>query len=172
MRQCYTWRANIDTYFSFDVITGSLLGIVCAWLSYRQYFPPVSETWRKGRAYPIRTWGQETAPPPAAMSTAYEPYGRQATDPQGAPSQRRQMQHSRNAGSDSQAMLATHAAPFPSGGLTGPAADRRRDDWDVSSAEEDEFELQQQPRYPPGAAMGGSTAYLPRTHMGTTSDQV
>ena len=82
------------------------------------------------------------------------------------------MQHSRNAGSDSQAMLATHAAPFPSGGLTGTAADRRRDDWDVSSAEEDEFELQQQPRYPPGAAMGGSTAYLPRTHMGTTSDQV
>ncbi|KAG9642655.1 hypothetical protein KCU64_g12074, partial [Aureobasidium melanogenum] len=57
----------------FDVIVGSLLGIACAWLSYRQYFPPVTETWRKGRAYPIRTWGQETAPPPAAMSTAYEP---------------------------------------------------------------------------------------------------
>ncbi|KAH0346794.1 PAP2-domain-containing protein, partial [Aureobasidium melanogenum] len=59
----------------FDVIVGSLLGIGCAWLSYRQYFPPVTETWRKGRAYPIRTWGQETAPPPAAMSTAYEPLG-------------------------------------------------------------------------------------------------
>ncbi|KAG9667691.1 hypothetical protein KCU95_g4913, partial [Aureobasidium melanogenum] len=59
----------------FDVIVGSLLGIACAWLSYRQYFPPVTETWRKGRAYPIRTWGQETAPPPAAMSTAYEPLG-------------------------------------------------------------------------------------------------
>ncbi len=29
-----------------------------------------------GRAYPIGTWGQETAPP-AAMSTTYEPYGEQ-----------------------------------------------------------------------------------------------
>jgi diacylglycerol diphosphate phosphatase/phosphatidate phosphatase len=56
--------------------------------------------------------------------------------------------------------------------LTGTTADRRRDEWDASSAEEDEFELQQQPRYPPGAVMGGSTAYLPRTHMGTTSDRV
>ncbi|KAI9674905.1 MAG: hypothetical protein M1829_003645 [Trizodia sp. TS-e1964] len=43
----------------FDVLFGSLLGIVVAWCSYRQYFPPVSEPWRKGRAYPIRTWGRE-----------------------------------------------------------------------------------------------------------------
>ncbi|THZ11777.1 PAP2-domain-containing protein [Aureobasidium pullulans] len=154
----------------FDVITGSMLGIACAWLAYRQYFPPVSETWRKGRAYPIRTWGQETAPP-ASISTAYEPYGRQETEMQ-APSQRRHTQHSRHPGSDSQAMLATHAAPLSSGGLAGTAADRRRDEWDASSTEEDEFELQQQPRYPPGAVMGESTAYLPRAHMGTTSDQV
>ena len=41
----------------FDVISGSLLGILVAWAAYRQYFPPVTETWRKGRAYPIRTWG-------------------------------------------------------------------------------------------------------------------
>lgn len=40
----------------FDVISGSLLGIVVAWGAYRQYFPPVTESWRKGRAYPIRTW--------------------------------------------------------------------------------------------------------------------
>lgn len=45
----------------FDVITGGLLGIVCAWVSYHQYFPPITEAWRKGRAYPIRTWG--TQPP-------------------------------------------------------------------------------------------------------------
>lgn len=154
------------------MIVGSLLGIACAWLSYRQYFPPVTETWRKGRAYPIRTWGQETAPPPAAMSTAYEPYARQGTDPQGLPSQRRHMQLSRDVGSDSQAMLAAHAAPFPSGGLAGSGSDRRRDEWDASSTEEDEFELQQQPRYPPGAVMGGSTAYLPRTHVGTAAGQV
>jgi diacylglycerol diphosphate phosphatase/phosphatidate phosphatase len=69
-------------------------------------------------------------------------------------------------------MLSTHAAPFPSSGLTGTTADRRRDEWDASSAEEDEFELQQQPRYPPGAVMEGSTAYLPRTNVGTASDRV
>ena len=43
----------------FDVITGSLLGVACASISYRQYFPPVTEAWKKGRAYPIRTWGSE-----------------------------------------------------------------------------------------------------------------
>ncbi|KAJ5287777.1 hypothetical protein N7478_003463 [Penicillium angulare] len=53
----------------FDVITGSLLGVACATLSYRQYFPPITEAWRKGRAYPIRTWGTEpTAPIDAKFS--------------------------------------------------------------------------------------------------------
>jgi Membrane-associated phospholipid phosphatase len=47
----------------FDVITGSLLGVVCAIVSYSQYFPPLSEAWRKGRAYPIRTWGSQPAHP-------------------------------------------------------------------------------------------------------------
>ncbi|KAF2755215.1 PAP2-domain-containing protein [Pseudovirgaria hyperparasitica] len=47
----------------FDVITGSLLGMLTAWGSYRQYFPPVSETWRKGRAYPIRSWGKDPLAP-------------------------------------------------------------------------------------------------------------
>lgn len=41
----------------FDVIFGSLLGILVAWASYRQYFPPIHQTWEKGRAYPMRTWG-------------------------------------------------------------------------------------------------------------------
>lgn len=41
----------------FDVISGSLLGMTMAYISYRQYFPPLSESWRKGRAYPIRSWG-------------------------------------------------------------------------------------------------------------------
>lgn len=41
----------------FDVIFGSALGILCGWAAYRQYFPPVSHTWEKGRAYPIRSWG-------------------------------------------------------------------------------------------------------------------
>jgi hypothetical protein len=43
----------------FDVITGSLLGVAMAWASYRQYFPPLSEPWKKGRAYPIRSWATE-----------------------------------------------------------------------------------------------------------------
>lgn len=41
----------------FDVLFGSALGILCAWASYRQYFPPVSHVWEKGRAYPMRQWG-------------------------------------------------------------------------------------------------------------------
>lgn len=40
----------------FDVISGSFLGVTMAYISYRQYFPPLSESWRKGRAYPIRSW--------------------------------------------------------------------------------------------------------------------
>jgi diacylglycerol diphosphate phosphatase/phosphatidate phosphatase len=36
----------------FDVITGSLLGILCATISYRQYFPSLAEPWKKGRGYP------------------------------------------------------------------------------------------------------------------------
>ncbi|KAI9766629.1 MAG: hypothetical protein M1840_006440 [Geoglossum simile] len=47
----------------FDVLSGSLLGIVVAWCSYRQYFPPISEYWKKGRAYPIRTWGRPPVNP-------------------------------------------------------------------------------------------------------------
>ena len=47
----------------FDVLSGSLLGITVAWCSYRQYFPPVSEYWKKGRAYPIRTWGRPPVHP-------------------------------------------------------------------------------------------------------------
>ncbi|KAL2870213.1 ubiquitin 3 binding protein But2 C-terminal domain-containing protein [Aspergillus lucknowensis] len=47
----------------FDVISGSLLGIVCAIISYRQYFPSLSEPWKKGRAHPIRSWGTSPAYP-------------------------------------------------------------------------------------------------------------
>ncbi|KAJ5646511.1 hypothetical protein N7490_002883 [Penicillium lividum] len=54
----------------FDVITGSLLGVACAMISYRQYFPPITEPWRKGRAYPIRTWGTEPAAPIDAKFSA------------------------------------------------------------------------------------------------------
>ncbi len=54
----------------FDVISGSLLGLLGAWISYRQYFPPLSEPWRKGRAYPIRSWGTEQLAPPGTNDGA------------------------------------------------------------------------------------------------------
>ena len=60
----------------FDVISGSALGIVVAWGAYRQYFPPVSESWHKGRAYPIRAWGTEPKTPnqnPLAMPRGQSP---------------------------------------------------------------------------------------------------
>jgi diacylglycerol diphosphate phosphatase/phosphatidate phosphatase len=47
----------------FDVLSGSALGILVAWGSYRQYFPPVTDTWHKGRAHPIRAWGREPVAP-------------------------------------------------------------------------------------------------------------
>jgi diacylglycerol diphosphate phosphatase/phosphatidate phosphatase len=52
----------------FDVLSGSLMGILVAWGAYRQYFPPLHETWRKGRAYPIRSWGREPVKPPVAQA--------------------------------------------------------------------------------------------------------
>ncbi|KAL1997930.1 hypothetical protein VTN02DRAFT_414 [Thermoascus thermophilus] len=56
----------------FDVISGSLLGVFTAWASYRQYFPPITEPWKKGRAYPIRTWGTEPRAPPAGGAPPLE----------------------------------------------------------------------------------------------------
>ncbi|KAF9883391.1 hypothetical protein FE257_003514 [Aspergillus nanangensis] len=51
----------------FDVITGSLLGVLCAYMAYRQYFPSISEPWKKGRAYPIRSWGTDPIAPAHAV---------------------------------------------------------------------------------------------------------
>src|SRR5438046_5809393 len=65
----------------FDVLSGSLLGIVMAWILYRQYFPPVSEPWHKGRAYPIRSWGKTPLPPSEQhMTSDYSVAPIQATD--------------------------------------------------------------------------------------------
>lgn len=46
-------------HHAFDVITGSLLGVICGWAGYRQFFPQLSDHRSKGRAYPIRKWGTE-----------------------------------------------------------------------------------------------------------------
>ncbi|EEH18140.1 hypothetical protein PABG_00703 [Paracoccidioides brasiliensis Pb03] len=56
----------------FDVLFGSFLGILCAYVAYRQYFPPLEESWRKGRAYPIRTWGTDPVGPPMAGRNLFD----------------------------------------------------------------------------------------------------
>lgn len=56
-------RIEDARHHPFDVIFGSFLGILCAYVSYRQYFPSLGEPWKKGRAYPMRSWGSQPAPP-------------------------------------------------------------------------------------------------------------
>jgi hypothetical protein len=63
-----------------------MLGILVSWASYRQYFPPVSETWRKGRAYPIRAWGRGADPPPDSTPTIMVDEDVQPLRPMGHPS--------------------------------------------------------------------------------------
>lgn len=55
----------------FDVISSSLLGAFIAWVAYRQYFPSLSETWKKGRAYPIRSWGRQPPHPAEGPSAGF-----------------------------------------------------------------------------------------------------
>lgn len=58
----------------FDVLFGSALGILCGWAAYRQYFPPVSHTWEKGRAYPMRLWGVPLKRPEGTTSADGQVY--------------------------------------------------------------------------------------------------
>ena len=60
-------RIEDARHHPFDVITGSMLGALCAYVAYRQYFPSHAESWRKGRAYPIRSWGTEPVGPHEAI---------------------------------------------------------------------------------------------------------
>jgi hypothetical protein len=50
-------------HHGFDVIFGSAFGILCAWVSHRQYFPPVSHTWKEGAAHPMKAWGKPACRP-------------------------------------------------------------------------------------------------------------
>jgi len=45
----------------FDVLSGALIGTLIAWAAYRQYFPSIGDFRSKGRAYSMRTWGQDRA---------------------------------------------------------------------------------------------------------------
>lgn len=157
----------------FDVITGSLLGIMCAFIAYRQYFPPVTETWRKGRAYPIRSWGRDTVPPSAATTSAYEGVTRQDSDAQSAQRRTTTIPMPRNEFAESQANLAGHAAPIDARSPIQQDYPRRRDEWESSSGDdEEEFELRQQQSYTSAAnsgMLGANTAYVPRAHLAATT---
>lgn len=54
---------------------GSALGLLCGWGSYRQYFPPIADTWEKGRAYPMRSWGVPLRRPEGIVGTDGQIYG-------------------------------------------------------------------------------------------------
>ncbi|GAB7353625.1 hypothetical protein MBLNU459_g4040t1 [Dothideomycetes sp. NU459] len=152
----------------FDVITGSLLGIACAYAAYRQYFPAVSDTKRKGRAYPIRSWGGMSQQAEGA-STAYQ--GIESGQNVAVQAAQRRPTHSRNGPSESHAPLAAAPAPFASTSTGRPHGHASgRDEWEQSSsADDDDFEMHSS--YPtPGAAtsgvgVGDETAYIPRAHL-------
>jgi diacylglycerol diphosphate phosphatase / phosphatidate phosphatase len=44
-------------HHGFDVLFSSLLGLLVAWGAYRQYYPPLYISTKKGKAYGIRSWG-------------------------------------------------------------------------------------------------------------------
>ena len=62
-------RIMDSRHHPFDVLSSSILGMFVAWVSYRQYFPSISNTQNKGYAYPIRSWGTEGPPPPGPVFT-------------------------------------------------------------------------------------------------------
>ncbi|KAK9366560.1 phosphatidic acid phosphatase type 2/haloperoxidase [Lipomyces kononenkoae] len=43
-----------------DVLSGALLGIATAWLSYRFYYPGLHDSAREGRAWTVRSWGERS----------------------------------------------------------------------------------------------------------------
>lgn len=166
----------------FDVITGSMLGIVCAWAAYRQYFPPLHDFRAKGRAYPIRTWGrisedyvtQPTSMDRLPLKTGASDmgYGPGRDESPGASTgnvfrdemNSRQRRRTDEEGASSMAPPPNYASQYASSNPYGGATSRRRDEWDESSDEESrrgDVELQpQQRRYdPPASSMDQDTSY-------------
>lgn len=91
----------------FDVVFGSLLGIVVAWCSYRQYFGPLRESWRKGQAYPIRSWATEPAGPDS-VAVDREVSRQNAVEPLRAPAMNDEERYAHPAGT-----AMPEAAPIP-----------------------------------------------------------
>ena len=173
----------------FDVITGSLLGIACAWAAYRQYFPPLSDFRAKGRAYPIRTWGRisddyrqdnsmDALPLKADAGSMGYGNGRDIS-PEGSEiggSRRRRGPGEPSDASQPMPPPPNYAAPYNAGNsYSGSvAASRRpgarRDEWDSSSDEDRGTDLELQPTYsitqptqqrydPPASHLAQDTSY-------------
>jgi hypothetical protein len=62
-----------NRHHPFDVIFGSVLGMLLAWMAYRQYFPPIART-QSGRPYSIAEFASEKderANPAYTSATTY-----------------------------------------------------------------------------------------------------
>ncbi|KAK9449419.1 phosphatidic acid phosphatase type 2/haloperoxidase, partial [Limtongia smithiae] len=59
-----TSRVKDHRHHGTDVLTGSIIGAATAWLAYRLYYPPLSDTTQQGRAWSMRRWGEAKVSPP------------------------------------------------------------------------------------------------------------
>jgi diacylglycerol diphosphate phosphatase / phosphatidate phosphatase len=159
----------------FDVITGSMLGAAVAWAAYRQYFPPISETWQKGRAYPVRSWGQPLKRPPGRgvqFEEVAEPLRSGGSQPSGADEE-----HAATSGEASgrnvfrEQIRQTQRRRETEQGISG--AHRQRDNWSETSSESerDGEDYEMQPHYTLTDPEGGTSSLMDGVEGGDTSYQ-
>lgn len=147
----------------FDVISGSLLGVGCGWVAYRQYFPSLAEPWKKGRAHPIRTWGSIPEPPVYTHRRLLEYENDQMKL---VPRADEEYQAAQASQEQAQGHEIPESAPaLMSNPFEHQKAQRRRrladTDYGASSSESEGYEMQQtryEPRHHQGAADTSSDA--------------
>ena len=59
-----------NRHHPFDVIVGSTLGMLLAWMAYRQYFPPIALA-EGGRPYSLAEFATDKAERQSAVSSGY-----------------------------------------------------------------------------------------------------
>jgi hypothetical protein len=67
-----------SSHHPFDVIFGSTLGLLFAWMAYRQYFPPLALA-EGGRPYSLAEFATEKGEPGRPAYAAAQPYATPAT---------------------------------------------------------------------------------------------
>lgn len=145
----------------FDVISGSLLGVLCAIISYRQYFPSLSEPWKKGRAHPIRSWGSSPAYPQERFEGSTE-----STAALRNPEEERMHQTGLSENPEAAGLAASYPPPQPHPYVTNVYPRRPHGDTYSSSSEEDVangYEMQQGYAQTHNPAMSG---HLPTYESG------